>query len=181
VIGALSIPANIVVTRSHFHHNGGAGIAIGSVLPDGRPHDIVLQGVQTSYNGGSGLLVEAATDLDIIDMWSWGNAHCGMAFTSSTTLPLETSRVDTVRVDDALIFENGLSPAWPIAGMFIQASDITVNGGKILRCARGNQIVGIWEAPWQMGLGTNHEQAFQPENMLFSGFTIEGITYPYWP
>lgn len=181
VLGAPSIPTDIFVTRSHFHHNGGTGITIGSVIPDGRPHDIMLQGVRTSYNGGSGLRVEAATDLDIVDMWSWGNAHFGMAFTSSTNLPPATPRVDTVVVDDALIFENRLSPASLIAGMFIQASDITVNGGKILRCARGNQIVGIWEEPWQMGLGTNQEQTFQPENNIFSGVTMEGITYPYWP
>ncbi|WP_437284314.1 glycosyl hydrolase family 28-related protein [Sorangium sp. So ce406] len=171
-------PIDVLVQDSYFHHNGGSGVVMASPIPDKRPERIYLEGVRTAYNGNHGVHIQAGTDLELQDLWSWGNGYSGVYLQSKVSLPASALRVGTVTLDDPIIFDNYLrrtSGAYP--GIIVQASDVTINGGEFARCtgSRGRQLKSIQQQCWMSGL-EGEEVLFYPENNVFSDIVLHDDT-----
>ncbi|WP_437576186.1 right-handed parallel beta-helix repeat-containing protein [Sorangium sp. So ce887] len=176
-----SVPENVVIQDSYFHHNGGSGVMMASPLAEVRPENISLEGVRSAYNGSYGVHMQAGTNVALEDLWSWGNGYYGVYLTSRTTaLPASALRVDNVTLENPVVFNNALrlSPG-SHPGIRIEASDVTIDGGEIARCSatRGAQSASIQQKCWKSGL-TGEQVVFHPEDNLISGVGAHGTSAP---
>ncbi|WP_437679620.1 glycosyl hydrolase family 28-related protein [Sorangium sp. So ce131] len=174
------VPSNVLVQDSYFHHNGGAGIVLGSPVEDLRPSAIQLERIRTAYNGSYGVNVQAGTDIHLQDIWSWGNGYYGMYLTSKTTLPATSLRVDDLTVEDPIVFNNHLRlPASQNPAVLIEATDVQIHGGTIARCdpSRGGQSKSIEERSWLTG-PAGSQVSFSPEDNCISGVQTHGTSAP---
>ncbi|AUX39928.1 hypothetical protein SOCE26_013230 [Sorangium cellulosum] len=182
-----TVPRNIVVQDSYFHHNGVAGFAMASPVENHRPENIQLERVKFAYNGYYGVHIQAGDDVVLRDVWSWGNAYYGMYLTSRVNLAPTSLRVGSVLLENPLVFNNALNSVSALPGILIEASDVTIDGGEISRCdvppgedPRGNQSRSIVQQCWEKG-PTGGKVVFYPDNVTISGGSWYGTTAPEAP
>ncbi|WP_437971418.1 right-handed parallel beta-helix repeat-containing protein [Sorangium sp. So ce260] len=181
------VPRNVVVQDSYFHHNGVAGVSMGSVVENFRPENIGLERVKFAYNGYYGVYIQAGDNVTLRDVWSWGNGSYGMYLTSRANLAPTSLRVGSVLLENPLVFNNALNSASALPGIVIEASDVTIDGGEIARCdvppgddPRGNQSRSILQRCWKTG-PSGGEVVFYPDNVTISGVSRYGTTAPEAP
>ncbi|WP_437947728.1 glycosyl hydrolase family 28-related protein [Sorangium sp. So ce296] len=182
-------PRNVLVQDSYFHHNGGSGVMMASPIADKRPEKIRLEGVRSAYNGSYGVHIQAGTDVELLDLWSWGNGYSGVYLQSKGSLPASALRVGTVTLENPIIFNNALTPeAGDYPGIMIHASDVTINGGEFGQddgylpqfcTSRGRQSKSIQWQCWLSG-PPGAEVLFYPEDIVYSDvFLHDGTSAPH--
>ncbi|WP_438019313.1 right-handed parallel beta-helix repeat-containing protein [Sorangium sp. So ce315] len=175
-----AVPANVLVQDSYFHHNGGAGVVLASVIEDERPTGIRLERVRTAYNGDHGVHIQAGTGVQLRDLWSWGNGLYGVYMSSRTSLPASSVRVGSVVLERPVVFNNSLrATSGSHPGIKIDASNVTVHGGEIARCdaSRGRQSSSIQQQCWLSG-PTGGQVLFHPEHNVIRGVGARGTSAP---
>ncbi|WP_437492183.1 right-handed parallel beta-helix repeat-containing protein [Sorangium sp. So ce1014] len=175
-----SVPRNVVVQDSYFHHNGGAGVAMASPVVRERPERIVLRRVKSAYNGYHGVHLQAGNYVELHDLWSWGNGYYGVHLQSRTSLATNALRVGTVILTNPLVFNNALRPAsGAYPGIMIQASNVTIYGGEVARCSasRGRQSRSVQQLCWLSG-PTDGEALFYPEHNRVAGVGTHDTSAP---
>lgn len=175
-----SVPSDVVVQDSYFHHNGGAGVIIASPLTEDRPERIALDGVRSAYNGYHGVHIQAGNDVKLQDLWSWGNGYYGVHVHSRTSLPTSALRVGAVTLESPLVFNNALRPtsgAYP--GIMIEASNVTIHGGEVARCtaSRGRQSRSVQQLCWLSG-PIGGQALFYPEDNMISDVGTHDTSAP---
>ncbi|WP_437953971.1 glycosyl hydrolase family 28-related protein [Sorangium sp. So ce296] len=167
----VAVPADIRIENTYFHHNAGSGVVLASATPGYVPTGIRFYRVKSAYNQYYGVNIQAGTDVEMKDVWAWGNGSYGMYLTAKGTLPASTFRIGDVLLEDPLVFDNHLKfgSGDNNAGIRIEASDVTVLGGEVAVCTDEGEVQGksVQQMCWLAG----------PENTLFYpvGNVVSGV------
>ncbi|WP_437606797.1 glycosyl hydrolase family 28-related protein [Sorangium sp. So ce834] len=175
----VAVPEDIWIEDTYFHHNAGSGVVLASATPGYVPTGIRFDRVKSAYNKYYGVNIQAGTDVEMKDVWSWGNGSYGMYLTAKSTLPASTFRIGDVLLEDPLVFDNhlifGSGPNNP--GIRIEASDVTVLDGDVARCnmARVEQGKSVQQICWRAGPDNT---IFYPTDNLVSGVSTTETSDP---
>ncbi|WP_437333334.1 glycosyl hydrolase family 28-related protein [Sorangium sp. So ce394] len=179
----VSVPEDIRIENTYFHHNAGSGVALGSATPGYVPTGIRFYRVKSAYNQHYGVNIQAGTDVEMKDVWSWGNGSYGMYLTARSNLPPSTFRIGDVLLEDPLVFNNNLLPRLGLnkVGIKIQASDVTVLGGEVAVCNDENdegEVLGksVQQMCWLAGPGDT--TLFYPVGNVVSGVSTTNTSEP---
>ncbi|WP_236644183.1 right-handed parallel beta-helix repeat-containing protein [Sorangium cellulosum] len=175
----VSVPADIRIEDTYFHHNAGSGVVLASATPGYVPTGIRFYRVKSAYNQYYGVNIQAGTDVEMKDVWAWGNGSYGMYLTAKSHLPASTFRIGDVILEDPLVFNNNLKfgsgPNNP--GIRIQASDVTVLGGEVAVCNEEGEVLGksVQQMCWRTG---PEETLFYPVGNVVSGVIATTTSEP---
>ncbi|KYG10461.1 hypothetical protein BE21_11800 [Sorangium cellulosum] len=158
---------------------------LASATPGYVPTGIRFYRVKSAYNRYHGVNIQAGTDVEMKDVWAWGNGAYGMYLTAKGTLPASTFRIGDVLLEDPHVFNNNLKfGSGPNSvGIRIEASDVTVLGGEVAVCNENEneeeegEVLGksVQQMCWLAGPDNT---LFYPVNNVVSGVIATNTSEP---